>query len=135
MSIAGLGMLGVLPALLLVVCQWVGVIGLAGRGRDGPWRLMCGGTAATTLGMVGTLGVLVLSFTDMARGTGGAEPLGVFALLFAAGAGFLGTLLFGTGFAWHGLKARRSQERASELEQLVAAMDEELRRLRPPPAG
>lgn len=138
MSIAGVGMLGVLPTLLLLVCQWVGVIGLAGRGRDGPWRLMFGGTAATSLGLVGMIGFAVLSFAGLSRAThGGAVPgLGMIGMLIAGGSSVLGTVLFGAGFAWHGLKARRTVERAAELEQLVAAMDEELRRLRPPqPAG
>lgn len=42
----------------------------------------------------------------------------------------LGSLLFAIGFAMHGLKASRSASRMQELEQLAAAMSEEINQLR-----
>lgn len=42
----------------------------------------------------------------------------------------LGSLLFAIGFAIHGLKATRAASRLQELEQLTAAMSEEINQLR-----
>jgi hypothetical protein len=42
----------------------------------------------------------------------------------------LGSTLFAVGFAMHGLRSARATERQTELEQLVAAMAEEMDQLR-----
>jgi NAD-dependent DNA ligase len=42
----------------------------------------------------------------------------------------LGSLLFAMGFAIHGLRAARLANRVRELEQLTAAMSEEINQLR-----
>lgn len=119
---------------------WIGLAGLWRTRRGASWWLMAVGTAFNTIGPIAyTLGTWML--IDSLRSTG---PGGVTASTSSFGfnawvsitmgiAGLLiptGVILFAIGFAIHGQRAARTQERAGELEQLAAAMSAEIDRLK-----
>lgn len=121
-------MLGYIVTLPMLIAQWVGIVGLRHAGRTGAWWSMAGGVACGTLGIVVSAAGMFLLSTD---GTGVGGPR-VSTLMMIAGSGLpaLGSILFGIGFALHGLKAARVADRMQELEQLAAAMSEEINQLR-----
>lgn len=92
------------------------------RGASG-WLMAIG-----TVCSVGPVFVILLMFVNdipKAPGPLGAAVLFVLLLLIAP----LGIVFFATGFALHGLKVVRHRERIRELEQIRAAMEEEVSRL------
>lgn len=116
-------MLGTLVTLPVLVAQWVGILGLRHVGRSGAWWSMAAGVALSTLGFV----TYFAGAFFFSRGSGGGTE---YLVLIASTIPALGSLLFAIGFAMHGLKASRSASRMQELEQLTAAMSEEINQLR-----
>ena len=123
MAISGFFMLGTLVTLPVLVAQWVGILGLRHVGRSGAWWSMAAGVALSTLGFV----TYFAGAFFFSRGSGGGTD---YLVLIASAIPALGSLLFAIGFAMHGLKASRSASRMQELEQLTAAMSEEINQLR-----
>jgi hypothetical protein len=123
MAISGFFMLGTLVTLPVLVAQWVGILGLRHVGRSGAWWSMAAGVALSTLGFV----TYFAGAFFFSRGSGGGTE---YLVLIASAIPALGSLLFAIGFAMHGLKASRSASRMQELEQLTAAMSEEINQLR-----
>jgi hypothetical protein len=123
------GLIGVLPALVALIAQWVGVMAMRDE-RNGAWWTMMIGTAMSTLGALGTIISMVMMFTNMGArhsyGFSGSMPI------FASVAGMhtLGGLVFASGFAMHGLRRKAAREREQQLEAITAAMGEELRTTR-----
>ena len=113
-------MLGFFVTVPVLVAQWIGIVGLDRAGRSGAWRSMAAGVILSTLGFV-------TSFAGAFLSGNGSEYL---VLIVIAAIPSLGSLLFAIGFAMHGLKAARSASRMQELEQLTAAMSEEINQLR-----
>ncbi len=124
MAFSGLFMLSYLVTLPVLVAQWVGIMGLRHAGKSGAWWSMAAGVALGTLGTVLWVGAMIGFSTGGFRGTGS------FMMISASALPALGSLLFGIGFAIHGLRASRSAQRVQELEQLAAAMSEEINQLR-----
>ena len=117
-------MLGVIVSLAILVAQWVGILGLRHVGRSGAWWSMAVGVAFSTLGLITSFALPFL----FSRGIGGGSQN--FAFIASSAIPAFGSLLFAIGFAMHGLKASRSASRMQELEQLTAAMSEEINQLR-----
>lgn len=121
-------MLGYIVTLPMLIAQWVGIVGLRHAGKSGAWWSMAAGVACSTLGIVSsTVGVLLLTAS---RSGGGGPNLSTMVMIGGSGLPALGSLLFGIGFALHGLRAARVANRVQELEQLAAAMSEEITQLR-----
>lgn len=122
-------MLGSFVTLPVLVAQWVGVVGLRHAGKTGAWWSMAAGVACGTLGIVVSFcGMFLIStFTGGGGGFGGGGNL---ILMAGATLPALGQVLFGIGFAIHGLRAARAASRMQELEQLTAAMSEEMSEMR-----
>ena len=119
------GLLQVLPALVVLIAQWVGVMAMRDE-RTGAWWTMMVGTALSTLGGIGTILTMVLMVSNFSsRG-----PSGFSATLAVAGVYLLGGLVFASGFAMHGLRRKAARDREQQLEAVTAAMSEELRVLR-----
>lgn len=129
MGISGLFMLSSLVTLPVLVAQWVGILGLRHANKDGAWWTMAIGVALSTLGIVLYVGGMFLWSTLGGRGGGS------FVMIAASSVPALGSLLFAIGFAMHGLRAARAAQRVQELEQLAAAMSEEINQLRGSASG
>lgn len=128
MAVSGFFMLGTLVTLPVLVAQWIGIHGLRHVGKNGAWWSMATGAVLSTCGFV--ISVASPWFLHLAYG----DPQ--ILILAIAAIPALGSLLFAIGFAMHGLKASRSASRMQELEQLTAAMSEEITQLREnPPKG
>jgi hypothetical protein len=127
-------------ALGVVIGVWVGLVGLWRTHRGAAWWLMAIGAFCNTLGPILTVTGSILWSNQLARSFASSGPSGptfsggpdVHTILMGVGALAIpvGLLLFGIGFAIHGLRAARAQERVGELEQLTQAMDEEITRLK-----
>lgn len=126
MIASGFGLMGVFGFAILAG-QIVGVIGLAKAGRTTEWWLMASGVACTLLGNVFSIAMMVGAISNL----GGSSAFSGFnsVWLVVAGLNGLGSLLFAAGFAMHGMRALRISNRHSELEMLVKAQTEEIRRL------
>ncbi|MEI7929543.1 MAG: hypothetical protein WCH40_13415 [Verrucomicrobiales bacterium] len=122
-----LGLLGVLPAIVALVAQWVGVMAMRDE-RNGAWWTMMVGTAMSTLGALGAGAAMVLMFSNMSSSSG-ISGMQSSMIMFAAVAGLqtLGGLVFASGFAMHGLRRKAAREREQQLETITTAMGEELR--------
>lgn len=97
-----------LPLILAVsVGIWAGLVCLGRGRRDLPWWLMVGGALLFTSSCLARF-VMFSALVSM------LSPFGI--------------LLFATGFALHGMTISRLRERVAELEQVTAAMNEELSR-------
>ena len=123
------GLLQVLPALVVLIAQWVGVMAMRDE-RTGAWWTMMVGTAMSTLGGIGTILTMVLMVSNFSsRGPSGFSA-SITATLAVAGVYLLGGLVFASGFAMHGLRRKAARDREQQLEAVTAAMSEELRVLR-----
>lgn len=124
--------LGLLSLFLIggVIGLWIGVSGLGRARRDAAWGLMLAGNALLTVGPLATILTTVLLANSY--GSSGRSPLVGARILTSMGplAVVLGMILFCIGFALHGMRAARSQERLKELELLTQAMDQEITRLK-----
>ncbi|WP_035612805.1 hypothetical protein [Haloferula sp. BvORR071] len=122
-------------ALLLLIGPnigfWIGLMGLRGSSRRGSWWLMASGIGAFTLGPILAAAVYFNWFGRIGPG-GPSTPLEPLDTLIIGGvlAVPVGMLLFAAGFVLHGMEMARAQQRAKELENLAAAMGEELNRFR-----
>jgi hypothetical protein len=118
---------GVLFALPILICQWVGILGLGKTTRNAAWWCMMSGVCGTTLGSISYgvyMGMLMAGFSSM-------PSLGsMLYLLIPTSLSGLGSLLFSIGFAIHGQKVSKSDERITELESIATAQGEEINRLR-----
>jgi len=122
-----LGLLGVLPAIVALAAQWIGVMAMRDE-RNGAWWTMMVGTAMSTLGALGAGAAMVLMFSNMSSSSG-ISGMQSSMIMFAAVAGLqtLGGLVFASGFAMHGLRRKAAREREQQLETITTAMGEELR--------
>jgi flagellar motor component MotA len=120
------GLLQVLPAMVALIAQWIGVMAMRDE-RNGAWWTMMIGTAMSTLGALGTVASMVLMFSNLSSSgaSGLSSPITI--LLAVAGMHTLGGLVFASGFAMHGLRRKSAREREQQLETIAAAMGEELR--------
>jgi len=112
--------LSALVTLPVLVAQWVGIFGLSHTDKRGAWWSMAAGAGFSTLGVLTAVG----SMFHLPSSNSSLIVLGANAIPA------LGSLLFAIGFAIHGLRAARLANRAKELEQLTAAMSEEINRLK-----
>jgi hypothetical protein len=120
---------------------WVGLFGHRKAGRDGAWWTMLAGLILASIGILvpAITGWLFVESMSNRMARGGSSPvvgtpfLGILTMLSYT---FLplGLVFFSIGFALNGLKAGRIFARMQELEQISAAMGEEIsRRTSTPP--
>jgi hypothetical protein len=135
-SSAWVGIGGLILFLALMSGFWAGIAGMWKARRGASWWLMAIGITFGTIGPVlYTTGTWLL-FRSLGSGStsGSTFTIGstvVPGVLMAGGLLIpLGLVLFSIGFAIHGFAAARTATRAEELEQLAAAMSEEITRLR-----
>lgn len=121
-------MVGFIVTLPMLIAQWVGILGLRHAGRTGDWWTMAVGIGCSTVGVIASVGGM---FFMNSFSSGSGRP-GFSSIMLIAGSGLpaLGSILFGIGFALHGLRAARIANRVQELEQLASAMSEEINQLR-----
>jgi hypothetical protein len=113
-----------LLGLPILIAQWIGVLAFRRGPRGASWVLMLCGAISNSLTPL--LPFLFTLFSSSGTGFGGYDWF-----MFIPGiVAMFGSMLFFVGFALHGLKAARTAERHAELEQLTAAMSEEMDRLR-----
>ncbi|QJE95739.1 hypothetical protein [Luteolibacter luteus] len=127
MASTAVSLLGLVLMIAMIAGLWVGVLGLRQAGRNGAWWTMMLAVCGITLGTLGFAGLTFALSTSLAGGSGGAGMaiFGIFSMLVP-----FSVLLFIIGFAIHGLKTARVNQRIRELEQLTEAMSEEINRLR-----
>ena len=129
----GFGLIGILvliPLVIALVAQWIGVIAMLHRGGKG-WWVMAAGVTLSTLGPpVLALGMCLFGSAGAHSPTGAlSSVLHIVIPAFALGSG-IGAVTFGIGFALHALGLNAAAERQQQLEAMTAAMAEELRQLR-----
>lgn len=128
-----MGIVALILFLGLMSGFWAGIAGLWKARRGAAWWMMAIGMAFLTIGpLLYGLGLwtMMSSFRTGAP-SGSTFPTGPTIVLMASGLLIpFGLLLFSVGFAIHGFAAARAANRAEELEQLTAAMSEEINRLR-----
>ena len=112
---------------------WAGIVGLWRARRGAAWWLMAVGIALLTIGpLLYGLGMWTV-FDSLRSGGPSSSALSAGPTIILMAASLLipvGLLLFSVGFAIHGFAAARTVNRAEELEQLTAAMSEEINRMR-----
>jgi len=131
-------LIGIIALLGVVIAIWIGLVGLGRTRRGVAWWLMASGAVLNTIGPIALVVGIVLWSNAMSRAfatagppRGPTIPSGATTLTIGGSAAIpIGMLLFGIGFAIHGMRAARTQERVGELEQLTQAMDEEIYRLK-----
>jgi hypothetical protein len=135
-SSAWVGIVSLILFLGLMSGFWAGIVGLRNAKRGPAWWLMTIGVGLGTLGpilyAVGSW-MLIQSMTASMSSTGTISPRPSDSSGVLMSGGLLvpaGMILFSIGFALHGFAAARMANRAEELEQLTAAMSEEINRLR-----
>jgi len=137
-STTWIGIASLILFLALMSGFWAGIAGMWKARRGAAWWLMALGVVFGTIGpilyMTGTW-LLIRSIGSGGSMSGsGTFTVGSTVLpgvLMAGGLLIpLGLLLFSIGFAIHGFATARTANRAAELEQLPAAMSEEITRLR-----
>jgi len=114
---------------------WVGLIGLWRSSRGASWWLMAIGMFFNTIGPILYALAMWQAFSSLGSRGGISGGSGTSApwMVLAGVTVFLipvGILLCSIGFGMHGMKMARRNERIGELEQLSAAMNEEIDRLR-----
>ena len=114
--------------LPFLIGLWIGVVALGRIARPGHWWCMLAGGVLVSFSMI----VQPLLVILMMQGSAGGGSMAGFMRwnLMASGLSGLGYLLFGVGFALHGLMAKRSKDRFEELEMVMSAQQEELERVR-----
>lgn len=112
-----------LPALIVQIAQWIGVLALRDQ-RSRVWWLMMIGVVLATVGTALLISYFFISGVVLMTG-----------ISFRAMSGLISTLghvLFVVGFALHGLANRGAIERSQQLEAVAAAMGAELEAYRNP---
>ena len=133
---AWLGIISLILFLGLMSGFWAGIVGLWKARRGAAWWLMAIGIVLGTIGPVLYAAGSWMLFDSIRTSTAstGSVSFGASAtsgILMAGGLLIpVGLILFSVGFAIHGFAAARMANRAQELEQLTAAMSEEISRLR-----
>ena len=133
---AWLGIVSLILFLGLMSGFWAGIVGLWKARRGAAWWLMAIGIVLGTIGPVLYAAGSWMLFDSIRTSTAstGSVSFGASAtsgILMAGGLLIpVGLILFSVGFAIHGFAAARMANRAQELEQLTAAMSEEISRLR-----
>jgi len=133
---AWVGIVSLILFLGLMSGFWAGIVGLWKTKRGAAWWLMAIGITLGTIGpilySVGSW-IVIQSISSSISSTGvvSSRP-SAFSGILMAGVVLVpvGLILFSIGFALHGFAAARMANRAEELEQLAAAMSEEINRLR-----
>jgi len=130
------GIIALVVFLGLMSGFWAGIVGLWKAKRGAAWWLMAIGITLGTIGpilySVGSF-ILIQSLSSSMSTTGVVSPRpSAFSGILMAGGLLIpvGLILFSIGFAIHGFAAARIANRTEELEQLTAAMSEEINRLR-----
>lgn len=117
-----------LAAVASLIFQWIGVVMLGKSSRSRAWWLLVAGTLFTTIALL----LIYLAPLIVPRSyTSGDFPL----MIVGWTTSIAGNLLFIGGFALHALSLSRGTDRNKELEEVAAAMSEELQRLRERGAG
>ena len=113
-------------SLPVLVAQWIGVLAFRRGPRGVSWMLMLWGV------IIGSLTPLYpfISMFFQSRMISGAYGMNYWMIYLPSMVALFSSGLFFIGFALHGLKAARTAERQGELEQLAAAMAEEIDRLK-----
>jgi hypothetical protein len=106
--------------LVLFVAEWTGVIFLRRSAARIPWALMVTGVAVSTLITAASLLNFMLSWLPF-RLSEAYQWIGL--------GHHFGNVIFAIGFALHGMQASRASNRARELEEVAAAMSEEMSRM------
>lgn len=127
MSYAFMGYGGMLISLPILICQWMGILGLGKANRSKGWWCMMTGVCGTTLGTVFSSVFIGLMMAGLPSIFG---PNSTYYFLIPSSLSGLGSLLFAIGFAMHGQQASKTQQRISELESIANAQSEELNRHR-----
>lgn len=121
---------GLLPLLIQIpiwIGLWIGVVGIGKRGRRMEWWFMLTGIIFITVGGLATMVLLVMLTLGVdASHTYSYSPMPFYAI--TSWAHSLGYILFVIGFAIHGQRSSRVQERILELETIANAQGEELAR-------
>lgn len=127
MASSAVSFLGLFFLIAVIAGLWVGVLGLRQAGRNGAWWTMMLAISGITLGTLSFAGFSWALSTTMSGGSNalGMTIFGITSLLIP-----FSMLLFAIGFAIHGLRTARVNERVRELEQLAEAMSEEINRMR-----
>ena len=130
------GVIALILFLGLMSGFWAGIVGLWKARRGAAWWLMAIGITLGTIGpvlySVGSW-IMIQSISSSMSTTGSFSPRpSAFSGVLMAGALLIpvGLILFSVGFAIHGFAVARAANRTEELEQLTAAMSEEINRLR-----
>jgi uncharacterized membrane protein len=114
-----------LLGLPILIAQWVGVLAFRRGPRGASWVLMLCGV------IINSLTPLLPFLSTLLRSSGaGAYSVSDWLMFLPGIVSIFGSMLFFVGFALHGLKAARTADRQAELEQLAAAMSEEIDRLK-----
>lgn len=131
-------LIGLVLLLGIVTGFWIGLAGLWRAQRGAVWWLMAIGMLLSTIGpIVFAVGNFLMMQALMSFSGTSSLPTGPkipTSATLLTGIGIIaipvGLILFAIGFALHGMKAARAQERMGELQQLTQAMDEEITRLK-----
>ena len=131
-------LIGLVLLLGIVTGFWIGLAGLWRAPRGAAWWLMAIGMLLSTIGpIVFAVGNFLMMQALMSFSGTSSSPTGPMippAATLLTGVGIIaipaGLILFAIGFAIHGMKVARAQERIGELQQLTQAMDEEITRLK-----
>ncbi|MCW1885833.1 hypothetical protein OKA04_13920 [Luteolibacter flavescens] len=125
MGLTPIALLFTLFNLPILIAQWIGVLNLRRKREGASWILMLTGT------IIGSLTPLLPILRLILSGLSVRIPnLGEWFIFLPAMVGILGSMLFFVGFAMHALRISRGNDRAAELEQLAAAMAQEIDRLK-----
>jgi hypothetical protein len=116
-------LIGLFP---VIIAEWIGVIALRRGPRGLAWGMMMVGVVVHTFSLFQPL--LMAWAASHATRSGSAGSMGWIYLPLIISV--TGNLLFAIGFALHGLKVASASQRQGELEQLAAAMSEEIDRLK-----
>lgn len=128
-----LSIVSIVLFLGLMSCFWIGLAGMWRTRRGAPWWLMAIGTALNTVGPIAYSLSMFMLFDSMGSRGASAPSFATSVSVMLGISGVLipcGIILFAIGFAIHGQRAARVQERAKELEELVSAMSAEMDRMK-----
>ncbi|MGC4017392.1 MAG: hypothetical protein QM755_23200 [Luteolibacter sp.] len=112
------------PGLMALVAQWIGLLAMRGRKGKGWWLMLVGISLSTLV----PVAAIVISLMQEMMVSGGFDL--TYSFVFFGLGTLAGGLLFGIGFAMHGFGVNAAAERQAQLESLTASMAEELRILR-----
>ncbi len=112
----------------ILIPVWIGLAAMRRGGKGGSWWTMLAGTIFIVLGLIAYLAGIALLIRSYSGGTSPGSSPDWHAFVAPGGliAAVFGLLLFAFGFCFQGLRIARLGRRNEELEQLAAAMTEEI---------